>query len=415
MAQQDANSGALEDAPTAPSAGNRRQTHTGWWLTMGSLLSGIAVLTGYLLLREPATVVEWRDTPPQAAQVAELERLSRRAEQLAAIKGQLHSGLEIGECTALDDLPSLDLAAIERERAQVEKRRAALGARAHHRPGVSGPAGARSAVLNAIPAPIPVAGSAASASSPEANALAAREREPLDNTGSEAALGNKQLLERLDDTTVLVLTLRSDGKSGTGSGFLIAPQTVISNRHVVEQARNGTVYVTSRALGKVHEAAVVALSSASEFGGDDFAVLRVDLPPGHPVLALSDAYNRLDRVVAAGFPGLSMKNDKSFRALLDGDFTASPHLEVEPGDIQAVQEHTGGGQVIRSSTGILQGNSGGPLVDACGRVVGVNTFVAVQETQAARLSYALSAKTLKSFLDRQQIPYRLDTKPCSTR
>jgi hypothetical protein len=38
----------------------------------------------------------------------------------------------------------------------------------------------------------------------------------------------------------------------------------------------------------------------------------------------------------------------------------------------------------------MQG-SGGPIVDACGRAIGMNTYIAVDEQQSGRVSYALAA------------------------
>ena len=53
--------------------------------------------------------------------------------------------------------------------------------------------------------------------------------------------------------------------------------------------------------------------------------------------------------------------------------------------------------LVVHSAQVSPGNSGGPLVDLCGRVVGINTFVQGDQT-AAHVNYALSGGDLLGFL-----------------
>jgi len=69
------------------------------------------------------------------------------------------------------------------------------------------------------------------------------------------------------------------------------------------------------------------------------------------------------------------------------------------GDVNTVQPQASGVSLIIHTADISPGSSGGPLVDKCGVVVGVNTFVmAPGDSAEGRRLYALSSDTLRKFL-----------------
>ena len=82
------------------------------------------------------------------------------------------------------------------------------------------------------------------------------------------------------------------------------------------------------------------------------------------------------------------------------------------GEVQAVQPSPHGLKVIAHSGRILQGNSGGPLVDACGRVVGINTYAAVDPRQAGQVSYAIATEELARFLGESGVKVELGEASC---
>jgi len=59
---------------------------------------------------------------------------------------------------------------------------------------------------------------------------------------------------------------------------------------------------------------------------------------------------------------------------------------------------------------IAHGNSGGPLVDGCGRLGGVNTLFLADEHQVGNV--ALDVASLKAFLTERQIAFSADDAPC---
>jgi serine protease Do len=61
---------------------------------------------------------------------------------------------------------------------------------------------------------------------------------------------------------------------------------------------------------------------------------------------------------------------------------------------------------------IGRGNSGGPLVDACGRVIGINSFLSVSEGIDSPFAFALSVKELAAFLAKAKVTPTIVTAPC---
>lgn len=208
------------------------------------------------------------------------------------------------------------------------------------------------------------------------------------------------LIEMLDQATVLVLGPLANGQGvGTGTGFVVAPGLVVTNAHVVAPLDPARVYVVNRRLGRPVTVQVAAQTPDPAPGKPDFALLRLpaDAAPLSP-LGLTRVASRLDPVIAAGFPQAIMQTDANFQALLDGNIRSIPELAVTDGLISAVQSLASGLTVMPHTAAISRGNSGGPLVDRCGRVVGVNTFGFFNAEQGERVSYAQKEDSLVAFL-----------------
>ncbi len=205
------------------------------------------------------------------------------------------------------------------------------------------------------------------------------------------------LLGMIETRTVMIIAEGSDGVS-TGSGFFIGPDFVVTNHHVVRGAAQNGVFVTNSGLGRLHQAQVLKVAGPFDVVGADFALLRVP-NANNSYYSLLDATEtlKLQSVVAAGYPGDVLETDNAFQRLRSGDTGAVPDLTVTDGSINTQQNLGISSNAVVHSAPISQGKSGGPLVDMCGRVVGVNTFV--RQGELRNLNFALAIPDLIAFLD----------------
>jgi len=218
------------------------------------------------------------------------------------------------------------------------------------------------------------------------------------------------LLEVIEDRTVMILA-RKDGRVSTGSGFFIAPDLVVTNFHVVTGAQPDQILVTNHSLGRVRGATVLFSEGPFSATSTDFALLRV---PGvaapHFMLHDPAVSLKLQSVIAAGYPGDVMESDVAYGALLAGDAGAVPDLTVTDGTVSTEQQLGPGTGAVVHSAPISQGSSGGPLVDMCGRVIGVNTFA--RQGTLRTLNFALSTPTVLAFLRKAGVSADVTTAPC---
>jgi S1-C subfamily serine protease len=192
---------------------------------------------------------------------------------------------------------------------------------------------------------------------------------------------------------------------GTGSGFLVSGDGyVFTNKHVVETAANfnrarqqiekekarygleelkSTVWVFLGA-DKKFEAEIVHISD--EY---DFAILKAEGLRDYPYFPLSSSQtvNRGTEVNTLGFPGASMEQMRSAedeaeihakeKKGVQDYFQKSDFEYVQKSGSVSVVKDLKRGIVIEHDASINYGNSGGPLVDHSGVVVGINTWTSV--------------------------------------
>jgi serine protease Do len=199
------------------------------------------------------------------------------------------------------------------------------------------------------------------------------ERAAPGRSGAAPAIGSgtdvHTVLDRVLPAVVSVTATSPAGRS-VGTGMLLSPDgEVLTNHHVVAGASRVTVtrYGTTDAL----TARVVGSSAA-----DDLALVKIAGAASLPTVTMARSADvRVgDSVVAIG----------NALGLSAGTPTVTQGIVSALGRTLAPGTGAGGPSgLIQTDAAISPGNSGGPLVDAQGRVVGVNTAVAQTEPGTA--------------------------------
>ncbi len=229
--------------------------------------------------------------------------------------------------------------------------------------------------------------------------------------------GDASLVDRLDRAAVLVVAPdpRRPGTAATGTGFFVNAVDVVTNLHVVEDADPAAIHVVNTALGRPLTGRLVARSSGggAEIGRADFAVVRLGEAPAHDTLPLTPEIRRLGNVMAYGYPAVVMETDATYACLLAGDPACVPVGSVTTGIVSALQTGEGGLGLAVHTAAIASGNSGGPLVDYCGRVAGINTFLRRDDDVGLALNFAQTSSSLSAFLAANDIAFEESTGACS--
>ena len=209
---------------------------------------------------------------------------------------------------------------------------------------------------------------------------------------------------------VRVVLVARDGGSvfyvGHGSGVAIAPNLILTNAHVVEPAQgDGSIVigVVPSEGAKSYGAQVIAYSP-----GNDLALLKLSdggrvTPDAVYTGAVGDGMD----VVAIGYPSTVDKAQG-----LQVEDIIKPQAPVK------TRGTVSGGRSARQFDTILHtaplgaGNSGGPLVDACGRVLGINSFGSVSDGNDAEFFFAVSAREITAFLRKAGVKFQTNATPC---
>ncbi len=164
--------------------------------------------------------------------------------------------------------------------------------------------------------------------------------------------------------------------TASGSGVIIDQQGhIITNNHVVEGADSLEVIYLD---GSTADAKLVGADVVS-----DLAVIQVNKVPAFAPLGDSNALQLGEMVIAIGSPL--------------GNYRGSVTMGVVSGLNRTVEGATQEG-LIQTDAAINHGNSGGPLVNMLGQIVGINTLVVRDTTSgdvAEGLGFSIPSETVK--------------------
>ncbi|MBX7165527.1 MAG: trypsin-like peptidase domain-containing protein [Pirellulales bacterium] len=247
------------------------------------------------------------------------------------------------------------------------------------------------------PATVPIGDNAAEASSAEEDAptppgssdppAAENPAETKSATGLELPV----LVKLVEPSVVTIEKRRLDGTLATGSGFLTGSHGLVAtNFHVANEAVDIKVLLVG---GSVYSATGFVAASAEH----DLAVLHVpDLPPDLARLELASDVEKGERVAAFGSPQglIASVSDGVVSSVRTGHEIAASGL-LETAEIYTAAGYALDARWIHSTATIDHGNSGGPLVNYRGRVVGVNTWA---PKDATGYYFAISSEHLAELL-----------------
>jgi S1-C subfamily serine protease len=210
---------------------------------------------------------------------------------------------------------------------------------------------------------------------------------PVAGPGQAGAIDATRLAAAIGPAVVNITT-RLDALDGggraAGTGMIISRNgQIVTNNHVVQGA--DTVEVTIRGRG-TYPTAVVGTDPAA-----DIAVLKVSGLSGLPTVRFGDSAR-----VAVGDQVLAIGNALG----LGGSPTVSQGIISATGRAITATDETGSNPerlhgLLQTDAPIAPGNSGGPLVDAAGTVIGMDTAAASAGTGAS-LGFAIPADTIQA-------------------
>ncbi|HVJ53579.1 MAG TPA: tetratricopeptide repeat-containing serine protease family protein [Aliidongia sp.] len=175
----------------------------------------------------------------------------------------------------------------------------------------------------------------------------------------------------------------------TGSGFVInTAGDVLTNNHVIDGC---TAILTHVANGEPVKATPVATDRSG-----DLAVLRPAGLLGEPVVLRDRSARQGERIMVAGFPLVGM---------------LTTDMSVTEGIVSALSGAGDNTRQIQISAPIQSGNSGGPVFDADGAVIGVvqsainGGMLGVAGTISQNANFAIKVTSVREFLDAKSIGY----------
>ena len=191
-----------------------------------------------------------------------------------------------------------------------------------------------------------------------------------------------------------------------GTGFAVSAERIVTNAHVVEEARGeadlAIAVVPSDGENAVY-ARLVALAP-----GKDLALLATTAPLRLPPLTISGATPAdSGAVTAVGYP---MNVDRAQGLDIGDIFRAQPPVK-STGFLSGSRPSRDFDSLLHTAP-IARGNSGGPLLDECGRVLGVNSFGASGGESDAEFFFAVSMRELLPFLRANNITPQVNGMPC---
>jgi putative serine protease PepD len=217
---------------------------------------------------------------------------------------------------------------------------------------------------------------------------------PSSGVGSEATasarpisadLNARQVYDASKNAVTFIVADTPEGQA-TGSGFVVSKDgLIVTNDHVVEGASQ--VQVKIGTSDKAQDATVVGADPSR-----DLALLKVDAS-NLPTLSLGDSSS-----VSVGDPTYAIGNPFGLDHTLTTGIVSALQRNLQAPDGAKISG------AIQTDAALNPGNSGGPLINADGQVIGVNSQIQTGSSNGAEggnvgIGFAIPSNTVTSFID----------------
>lgn len=204
---------------------------------------------------------------------------------------------------------------------------------------------------------------------------------PASEDGADGALSLQEIYKKCIGSVVSITASAQSGKS-SGTGIVLsADGYLITNHHVIENAQ---VIAVQTSDDRQFQASIIGSDEAS-----DLAVLKVDATDLQPAeFGDSGKLAVGDRVVAIGDP-----LGAQLRGTMTSGIVSAINRDLEVNDRTMT--------LIQTDAALNNGNSGGPLINCYGQVIGINTMKlrSYYSTTAEGLGFAIPMAVAKPILE----------------
>ena len=209
---------------------------------------------------------------------------------------------------------------------------------------------------------------------------------------------------------VRVVLVATNGESyyfvGHGSGIAVSPTKVVTNAHVLELLREDPSIMIGVVPAEGKSSFRAKLTAVSP--GNDLALIELaEAGRLSPATLFSGPLEDGMDVFAIGYPGTV----DSAQGLQLGDLIR-PQSPVKTRGTLSGGRSSKRFDTILHTAAIGSGNSGGPLVDNCGRVIGINSFGTVSDVADSEFYFAVSMRELLPFLRKADVQPRIASTAC---
>jgi putative serine protease PepD len=210
---------------------------------------------------------------------------------------------------------------------------------------------------------------------------------PIGNTST--GLDVTAIVNQVRPSVVKVAVDIRGGGQGVGEGvgtgvILTSDGEILTNAHVVADASQVRVVLDG-------ETDPIPAKVLGTDVGNDLALIKVD-QTGLPTMSVADSTK-----VQVGQPVIAM----GYALDLEGDISVTSGI-ISALDRSMVTENGALDGLLQTDAAISSGNSGGPLINANGEMIGINTAVATGDTfnTATNIGFAISTKEINRILPR---------------